>query len=88
MKARFKISLQHSDKYIALSNMPIINTRKAEEDSIIVDVYKQSPIMSTYLVVFVICDFEKRTVIANTTTKTNVRKCIFLTLQGEKGTQI
>ena len=77
MKAQFDIKLTHHNSYIALSNMPV-KKNETDKDDITYNknTYKTSPIMSTYLVVFVICDFEKKTVTANTTEPTNVSRKI------------
>jgi len=59
--------------------MPIINTEVKDDRQ--TDYYKTSPVMSTYLVVFVICDFDSRFIQANTTTPTNVSTVVFICLR-------
>lgn len=59
MKATFDISLIHHKKYVGLSNMPVMETRNvgAPEDFVI-DTFKTSVKMSTYLVAYSVSDFE------------------------------
>uniref|UniRef100_A0A7M5V4Z2 Aminopeptidase N-like N-terminal domain-containing protein n=1 Tax=Clytia hemisphaerica TaxID=252671 RepID=A0A7M5V4Z2_9CNID len=70
MKATFDISMKRDKSYLALSNMPVIRT-EADGDEL-TNYFKTTPIVSTYLIVFVICDFESKMVVANTTVPTNV----------------
>ncbi|KAL6260339.1 hypothetical protein P5V15_007870 [Pogonomyrmex californicus] len=56
LKATFDISVKHKKKFTALSNMPIWNTDKAEDDMIWTH-FDTTPIMSTYLVAIVVSDF-------------------------------
>ncbi|XP_066914385.1 glutamyl aminopeptidase-like [Clytia hemisphaerica] len=70
MKATFDISMKRDKSYLALSNMPVIRT-KADGDEV-TNYFKTTPIVSTYLIVFVICDFESKMVVANTTVPTNM----------------
>ncbi|KAK0167884.1 hypothetical protein PV327_001739 [Microctonus hyperodae] len=66
LKANFTISIEHSDKYVALSNMHVarqeINPENSER---VITHFAESPKMSTYLVAFVIGDF----VMVNSTNK-------------------
>ncbi|XP_066914391.1 glutamyl aminopeptidase-like isoform X2 [Clytia hemisphaerica] len=70
MKATFDISMKRDKSYLALSNMPVIRT-EADGDEV-TNYFQTTPIVSTYLIVFVICDFEKRMVVANTKVPTNM----------------
>ncbi|KAK0167885.1 hypothetical protein PV327_001740 [Microctonus hyperodae] len=58
LKVNFIISIEHSDKYIALSNMHVarqeINPENSER---VITHFAESPKMSTYLVAFAIGDF-------------------------------
>ncbi|XP_011304326.1 aminopeptidase N-like [Fopius arisanus] len=58
-KAQYDISLKHYVDYTALSNMPV-KTQTLEEDGMIWTTFQRSPMMSTYLVVFVLAEFESR----------------------------
>lgn len=74
MKATFNITLAHDPKYISISNMPIIKTEK--EDNWKLDFFQKTPIMPTYLLAFVVCDFAKRTA----KTKSGETVSVWLTL--------
>ncbi|XP_055618476.1 aminopeptidase N [Toxorhynchites rutilus septentrionalis] len=61
LKARFNISIARPRNMISLSNMPKVNTYSATENGLeeyVWDNYQQSVPMSTYLVAFVVCDFD------------------------------
>ncbi|KAL3884512.1 hypothetical protein ACJMK2_024647 [Sinanodonta woodiana] len=63
IKAAFDITLWRKEHMKALSNMPIKkNTTRG--DGWVADNFQTTPIMSTYLLAFIICDFD---VITNTT---------------------
>ncbi|XP_008559728.2 thyrotropin-releasing hormone-degrading ectoenzyme [Microplitis demolitor] len=56
-KAEFEISLKHYPNYTALSNMPVKNHIETTDGKIWTN-FEKSPPMSTYLVSFVIADYE------------------------------
>ncbi|XP_011706816.1 PREDICTED: endoplasmic reticulum aminopeptidase 1-like, partial [Wasmannia auropunctata] len=57
-KAQFIIRIARDDNYNTLSNMPLKNSTRLEPGTKIWDEYEQSISMSTYLVAFVISDFD------------------------------
>ncbi|OWF44859.1 Endoplasmic reticulum aminopeptidase 2 [Mizuhopecten yessoensis] len=57
MKAKFTISIARSKDQISLSNMPLLTSTTYNRD-IILDTFQQTVKMSTYLVAFVVCDFQ------------------------------
>ncbi|KAJ1180035.1 hypothetical protein NDU88_005259 [Pleurodeles waltl] len=61
MKATFNITLIHMPQFVALSNMPNISTTPQVIDSITWHVtrFERTPKMSTYLLAFIVCDFDK-----------------------------
>ncbi|XP_066907179.1 aminopeptidase N [Halyomorpha halys] len=66
-KARFTISLGRSGNMTSLSNMERIDTIKMNgKNDWFWDHYQETPIMSTYLIAFIVCDFPYIDV-ANTT---------------------
>lgn len=56
LKAKFIISVKHPIKYIALSNMPVQNQQKVENDMIWTH-FKTTPSMSSDLVAIAVIDF-------------------------------
>ncbi|XP_025986454.1 glutamyl aminopeptidase [Solenopsis invicta] len=56
LKATFNISIKHSRNYTAVSNMPIW-FQSNEEDDMIWTHFLKTPVMSTYLVAFVVSDY-------------------------------
>lgn len=61
MKATFNITIEYTTGYIALSNMPIIKTTNVDTGAKLRTIFEKSPVMPTYLLVFVICDFANKT---------------------------
>ncbi|XP_013911753.1 PREDICTED: endoplasmic reticulum aminopeptidase 1 [Thamnophis sirtalis] len=60
LKATFSIKIRRSPKHLALSNMPLVNSVNINE-WLIEDQFDMSVKMSTYLVAFIISDFESVT---------------------------
>jgi aminopeptidase N len=56
-KAVFNLTLVHNKQSVALSNMPIKNARSSDQKQ--VTSYETTPIMSTYLLAFVVGDYVK-----------------------------
>ncbi|EFN87058.1 aminopeptidase N [Harpegnathos saltator] len=58
LKATFNISIKHQQNYTALSNMPArAHSDECDEDGMIWTHFDTTPIMSTYLVAFVVSDY-------------------------------
>lgn len=72
MKATFNITLIHMPQFVALSNMPNISTAPMMIDSVTWHVtrFEKTPKMSTYLLAFIVCDFDK---IERTENKVQIR---------------
>ncbi|XP_078539360.1 aminopeptidase N-like isoform X2 [Lissotriton helveticus] len=60
MKATFNITLIYKPNFVALSNMPNISTTTIQEEGSTWSVTKfaETPKMSTYLLAFIVCDFD------------------------------
>ncbi|XP_015604742.1 aminopeptidase N [Cephus cinctus] len=58
LKATFTISIKHDVNYTALSNMPVASQSEIDEtDNKLWTTFETTPIMSTYLVAFVVSDY-------------------------------
>ncbi|XP_071955339.1 aminopeptidase N-like [Antedon mediterranea] len=71
MKAAFTISLEHRDSLVAISNMPLSSPVVDYGSGWLVSHFQTSVPMSTYLVCYVVCDFEKKE--KNTTNNVLIR---------------
>ncbi|KAL0111108.1 hypothetical protein PUN28_012806 [Cardiocondyla obscurior] len=56
LKATFNISIKHHRNYTAVSNMPILDQSDDEDDTMWTH-FDTTPLMSTYLVAFVVSDY-------------------------------
>lgn len=59
MKAKFSMSIVRDKDYKALFNMPLISS--TPKNDLMLDKFQQSVKMSTYLVAFIVCDFDSIT---------------------------
>ncbi|OWF44858.1 endoplasmic reticulum aminopeptidase 2-like [Mizuhopecten yessoensis] len=60
MKAKFTMSIVRDQNQISLSNMPrLTSTPYNKSNGLIVDKFQQSVGMSTYLVAFIVCDYDR-----------------------------
>ncbi|KAJ8664407.1 hypothetical protein QAD02_006069 [Eretmocerus hayati] len=57
-KAKFNISITHYKDYSANSNSPKISTSVPDDEGMVTTVFAETPKMSTYLVAFLVSDFE------------------------------
>ena len=60
LKAKFTVTLAHDPSMISISNMPIKSQETVGEWQL--DHFEETPIMPTYLLAFVVCDFKHKTV--------------------------
>ncbi|KAL0111090.1 hypothetical protein PUN28_012804 [Cardiocondyla obscurior] len=68
-KANYTISIARNKKYKVLSNMPLINSKTLDPENKIWDTFGESISMPTYLVAFVISEFDSN---YNTDSGTNI----------------
>ncbi|CAG2231964.1 ANPEP [Mytilus edulis] len=64
IKAKFRITLVRKNHMVSLSNTDVIRQEVRSNDWV-ADHYAETPMMSTYLLAFVICDFEQTADIVN-----------------------
>ena len=86
MKAKFNITIAHNPSYIAISNMPVEQTWTIK--GIRYDRFQLSPIMPTYLVAFVICDFASKTVTTSSNVKVSALLGLFIQTVMLEGTTV
>lgn len=57
IRANFQLTVGHSSKYSAISNMPVKSRNPAEEEGYVTTVFYETPLMQTYLLALVVSDF-------------------------------
>ena len=62
LKANFTVSIIHRPDYTALSNMPSIGDSEIIDGGWRLTRFETTPKMSTYLVAFVVCDYQHRSI--------------------------
>lgn len=71
MKATYDVILLRKSNYKSISNMPIKYSENRSDDYI-ADFYETTPIMSTYLLAFIVCDFVRETKITKFNTEVGI----------------
>ena len=74
LKATFTVTLAHDPSYISISNMPI-ESSDTKDGQWKLDHFQKTPKMPTYLLAFVVCDFDNRTSTTKLGTKVRDRHC-------------
>ncbi|XP_077505245.1 uncharacterized protein LOC144115007 [Amblyomma americanum] len=65
-KSRFNVTIIHDNNHMALSNMPVLSGYPVmREDGKMVTKFEESVPMVTYLVCFIVCDFERMQTVAS-----------------------
>ena len=67
------MTLAHDPSMISISNMPIKKQEMKDEWQL--DHFEETPIMPTYLLAFVVCDFKNKTITTKGGTKVNEEHC-------------
>jgi hypothetical protein len=71
LKATFKLSIVREKQHKALFNMPLDKTEDYK-NGVVLDKFKETVNMSSYLVAFVVCDYESK----SNTTKSGIEVSI------------
>ncbi|XP_040582364.1 aminopeptidase N-like, partial [Lepeophtheirus salmonis] len=67
-KSVFNITLRRPKNMISISNMPVKQTiTPGSSEDFVYDIFESTPLMSTYLVAFVITNYKKETIPSNNT---------------------
>ncbi|XP_042892988.1 endoplasmic reticulum aminopeptidase 1-like isoform X2 [Penaeus japonicus] len=72
LKAKFHLSIYREPHQFTLFNMPLQTSVKAEDSDLIRDQFQESVEMSTYLVAFVVCDYDHVTNITSSNVSVSV----------------